>query len=224
MNSEDLIADSQDAWELLSGLQVLRAHIWVGVVGRPSAGISIVLAVERQQGWLLLDALRDDDALSVDDALYFDTQVEGRRLRFECRLARIAQLDDGPAYLVTDPQLVLDQQRRASYRVRLPANGLPRAAVIDLAGVARPARVLDMSRGGLGLRVDSDSRFVPGAEVNLHVSLADFDFATDAEVRHVTRSEDGFRIGLQLLIGDPILDQKLGQAVNRMQRKVLRGR
>lgn len=222
--SERPAAEPQEVWELLAGLQVLRANLWLGVVGGPPAGISVVLSVDRQQNWILLDALRDNDTLRPGDEMYFDTQVEGRRLRFECQLARIATLDDGPAYVATDPYLVVDQQRRATYRVRLPANGLPRAALIPAVGTPHPARVIDVSREGLGARVAADVRVIPGTTVNLHVSLPDFDFASDAEVRHVSRSGEGIRIGLQLRFGDPGLEHKLGQAVNRLQRRVLRGR
>lgn len=222
--SEGLDVERQEVWELLYGLQVLRANLWVGVVGHPPAGISVMLSADRQQNWALIDALRDNNSLQPGDELYFDTQVEGRRLRFECQLARIAALDDGPAYVVTDPYLVVDQQRRASYRVRLPANGLPRAALIGPGGQPHPARVLDVSREGLGARVSTDVRVIAGTTVNLHVSLPDFDFASDAEVRHVSRSGEGIRIGLQLRFGDPAFEHKLGQAVNRLQRRVLRGR
>lgn len=222
--SEAAFAETQEVWELLAGLRVLRAHLWVGAIGRPSAGISVLLSTNADRNEALLDTLRDSEALQAGDELYFDTQVEGRRLRFECRLDSIAQLEDGPAYRITDPMLVVDQQRRAAYRVRLPATELPRAALLDASGTPLPARVLDVSRDGLGLRVSQGAHFVAGTQINLHVTLPDFDFAADAEVRHVSRNSEGTRLGLQLKLGDAQIEQRLGQAVNRLQRRVLRGR
>jgi c-di-GMP-binding flagellar brake protein YcgR len=213
-----------EIWDLLAGLSMLRAQLWLGVIGQASAGLSVLLAVRPEQGWMLIDCLRDSTALKAGDAMYFDTQVEGRRLRFECRLERIAELDDGPAYLVVEPRLVLDQQRRVAYRVRVPENQPLRAAIVDPEGEVRPARVLDLSHMGCAARVELHAPVDAGAAVQCLLRVGEFHLTTEAQVRHVRPTPTGARLGLEFRPTTPVVEQQLAQAVSRLQRQLLRGR
>ncbi|HKY93572.1 MAG TPA: PilZ domain-containing protein [Nevskiaceae bacterium] len=211
-------------WDVLAGLHLLRAHLWLGVTGKPPAGVTVLISVSAREGWFLLDALRDDDALKAGDAVYFDTQVEGRRLRIECRILRMVALDDGPAYVAAEPRIVVDQQRRASYRVRLPTTTLLRAAITDPRGTVTPARLVDLSQSGCGARMSSELAAAPGDAVHVRVSLDDFDLSTPARVAHLETGGSGTHIGLEFSIDEQAARERLAQSVFRLQRQILRDR
>lgn len=211
-------------WDLLAGLHLLRANLWLGVNGKSPAGVTVLLSVSPLEGWFLLDALRDDDAIQAGDHVYFDTQVEGRRLRIECRILRIVALDDGPAYIAAEPRVVLDQQRRASYRVRLPVNALLRASITDPRGAMAPARVVDLSQNGCGARLSNGLSAAPGDAVHVRVSLADFDLSTPATVCHLQPAGSATHVGLQFAINEDAARERLAQSVFRLQRQFLRER
>ncbi len=217
------LADPRECWSLLSALQMLRAHLWIGRVGDPSMGLSVIVAVDPDRNYFLIDALREADRLTPGTALYFDTQVEGRRLRFECQLAEIVGLDGGPAYRALEPRLVLDQQRRNAYRVRVPET-LRLPAALSSGSVRAPARMLDLSTQGCSTRVESALYISRGDALHVQFKLGEFDLACAATVRHVQRLGGAARIGMEFELhsrGDaPTLDQ----AVARLQREILRRR
>jgi c-di-GMP-binding flagellar brake protein YcgR len=217
-------ASSLQIWDVLAGLHLLRAHLWLGVNGKPAAGVTVVISVSAREGWFLLDALRDDDALKPGDPVYFDTQVEGRRLRIECRILRMVALEDGPAYVAAEPRIVLDQQRRSSYRVRLPTGSLLRAAITDARGTTTPARLVDLSQTGCGARMSSELAAAPGDAVYVRVTLADFDLSTTAHVRHLETGSSTTHVGLEFAIDEQSARERLAQSVFRLQRQLLRDR
>lgn len=215
--------DTRECWELLAALHALRAHVWLGEVGQPSLGLSVILSVDTAQGHFLVDALRGDEALQAGTNLYFDTQVEGRRLRFECLLSNRLALDDGPAYLLSAPRIVLDQQRRSAYRVRVPAT-LRMPAAINEHGRMLPARLLDLSVQGCSARVESAISLSSGDSVRMHLKLSDLNLACTATVRHVERVPGAARLGMEFELDQPADAAALDQAVAKLQREILRRR
>ncbi len=218
-----------DPWEILAGLRALRANLWLGVVGEPAAGVSVILSVLPGEGAFVIDALRSEEgshgALRVGQALYFDTQVEGRRLRLECRLRQVVTLADGGAYLCDQPRVVVDLQRRAAYRVRLGNQAAVRAAILDGDGINVSARVVDLSESGCGASVFAPFPSPAGSLVRVRVDLPELELSSLAEVRHVLPSPSGgTRVGLQFSIQDALAQHRLAQAVTRLQRQVLRER
>lgn len=220
-----LVADAGgEVWDLLAGLALLRAQLWLGVIDQDRAGLSVILAVKPERGWLLLDVLREDVELRAGDALVFDTQVEGRRLRFECLLDRVAALEDGPAYVATAPRLLLDQQRRVAYRVRAAdARGL-RAAIVDPDGQVKPARLMDLSHLGCAARIELASPPLVGAGVQCLLRLDELQLTTEAEVRNARPLAGGLRLGLEFKPPTPAIEQQLAQLLSRLQRQLLRAR
>lgn len=218
--TEDL---GRECWELLGALHLLRAHLWLGLQLQPSHGPTVLLSVDPHAGSLLLDALRDPPAMTPGDLLYFDTQVEGRRLRFECVLDRILPLNNGLAYRMTSPRLVFDQQRRHVYRVRVPAT-LRMPAAIQAGGRRTPARVLDLSTRGCSTRVESALDLSQGDEVKVTLHIGDTELHCAAHIRNVQRLPGAARLGLEFEL-DPSADtHTLDTTVARLQREILRRR
>lgn len=214
---------ARECWDLLAALHLLHAHIWLGRRDEPTAGLTVILAVDHAQGTLLIDALRDARDLEPGAALYFDTQVEGRRLRFECRLEQIVMLDDGAAYRLVDPRVVLDQQRRNRYRVRLPPT-LRLPAAVSGAGKLTQARVLDLSTRGCRTELDTASELERGDAVRLSIRLSGTDLTCNAHVRHVQRLPGAVKLGVEFEVPTQADAHLLEQAVARLQREILRRR
>lgn len=219
----DASAHAHECWDLLAALQMLRAQLWLGAVGASSAGLSVILALHPQDGSLTIDALRQAEALGEGEPVYFDTQVEGRRLRFDARLDRLVQHDGAPAYRLRDVRLVLDQQRRSAYRVRVPPNVRIPAALGE-PGQQVPARLLDLSTRGCATRVESAANLEPGDPVRVHLRLTPADLHCDAWVRNVQRTHGAYRIGIEFEIDPRVDGAALDQAVARLQREILRRR
>ena len=215
--------DLRECWELLGALHLLRAHLWVGVAGQPTAGLSVIVAVDHERGRFLIDALRDVDALGPRGPVYFDTQVEGRRLRFACHLEQVVLVDNSPAYQLCDPQLVLDQQRRHSYRVRLPVS-LRLPVALEEPGKRVSARLLDLSTRGCSTRVEPSIDLGPGDHIKINMRLAPMDFSCAAVVRNVQCLGGASRIGLEFDLEPGVDGQAMEHAVARLQRDILRRR
>ena len=215
--------DLRECWELLGALHLLRAHIWVGIAGQPSAGLSVILSVDQERGRFVIDALRDVDALGRRGPVYFDTQVEGRRLRFACQLEQVLLVDNSPAYQLSAPQLVLDQQRRSSYRVRIPLN-LRLPAALEEMGTRMPARLLDLSTRGCSTRLESSLAVEAGDRLKINLRLAPLDFTCAAVVRNVQRLGGASRIGMEFDLDASADGPAMEHAVARLQRDILRRR
>lgn len=215
--------DPRDCWGVLAALQLLRAHIWIGRMGEPSLGLSVIVTVETERQSFLIDALREPDDLVPGSDLYFDTQVEGRRLRFECKLREVVELDGGPAYRAVEPRLVLDQQRRNAYRVRVP-DTLRLPAALSAGSSRAPARMLDLSTRGCSTRVESSLPVDRGDALQVQFKLGEFDLSCTATVRHVQRLTGAARIGMEFDLTAKSDAPTLDQAVARLQREILRRR
>lgn len=215
--------DAREVWELLAALRALRAHIWLGYSGEPALGLSVIIAVDSTDGYFLIDALREHSLLQEGASLYFDTQVEGRRLRFECRLAEHLNLEDGPAYRLDQPRLVLDQQRRSAYRVRVPAS-LRVPAAVDEHGNMLQARLLDLSAQGCSVRIESPLDLSSGEAVRMHLRLNELNLACTAIVRHVQRLPGAARLGMAFDLEQSADAAALHQVVAKLQREILRRR
>ena len=216
-------SNAQRCWDLLAALHMLRAHLWIGTLGEPSLGLSVIVSLDAERGTFLIDSLREADTLVAGTGLYFDTQVEGRRLRFECQLVQIVDIEGGPAYLAADPRLVLDQQRRNAYRVRVPAS-LPLPAAIHSGAQQTSVKVLDLSTRGCSTRVDSLLPLDRGDTVRVELKLGETDLACSATVRHIQRIPGAARIGMEFDLNAQPDAHVLDQAVARLQREILRRR
>lgn len=221
----------RECWSMLAALQMLRAHLWIGRVGEPTKGLTVILATDTEhQSGFLIDALRESGDYAPGTALYFDTQVEGRRLRFECELAEVVAFDGGLAYRAIDPRIVLDQQRRNAYRVRVPAS-LRVPATLSAPSFKSPGRVLDLSTRGCSTRVESPVPFARGEPLRVQFRLGELDVSCAATVRHVESSAGTTRIGMEFeLVATGSTSSartdmpSLEQAVARLQREILRRR
>lgn len=209
--------------DLLAALLALRTHLWFGCEAGRTSGVTVILALDRERGQLVVDALRDGARWPAGDVVWLEAQVDGRRLRFEARLDAHVTHDGRPACRLTEPRLVLDLQRRSSYRVRVPAS-LRLPAALRRGSQVMPARVMDVSTRGCNTRVDTADSLDPGDALRVELLLAGMDLACSATIRHVERLAGATRVGMEFELPPQTDLHAIEQAVARLQREILRRR
>jgi c-di-GMP-binding flagellar brake protein YcgR len=222
---DDEALDQQKCWELLAALQVLHTTVAMRSSKGAAIGAGMVLAVDQERGVLLLDMpSKVRQPVEANELLRLESQIEGRRLVFTCRVQRTVQLPDGPAMLADQPILRVDKQRRAAYRVHLPAAQLLQVAIDGGDGKALQARVVDLSILGFGARVELPLTLDEGIAVRCRISLPDLDLDAEATVKHRVREAGVTRLGMQFKDLTPAMEQTLNRAVLKLERMILRNR
>lgn len=211
------------AWDLLFALRTLRTPVMLSSVSLGALGLSVILDVDLSARGLLLDGLRGDPDLVVDDTLSLEACIDGRQLRFDGRFAGCEHKGGHATYLLAGPHLRFDRQRRQSYRVRLP---LHRRHPLRLATAERAwsGRLLDVSCNGCGVGVEGAVDLSPGQPVDVAFGWSDLRVRCKAVVCHVARQGQQTRLGLALYLEDELPRRSIEQAVLNLQRDLLRQR
>ena len=224
-DDEQIAADQRKCWELLAALQALHTAVAMRNSKGKGLGTGMVLAVDTERGVVLLDVpSKTVPEMEPNELLRLEAQIEGRRLVFTCHVQRIVQLPDGPAFLANQPLLLIDKQRRAAYRVHLPAAQLLQAAIDSGDGKGLNAHVVDISVLGCGARLKFPPAFEEGVVVRCRISLPELDLNAEALVRHKVREPNATRLGLQFKDLTPAMEQTLARAVVKLERMILRAR
>ena len=118
--------------------------------------VTAVLGVDLAAGYVILDYGADEAAMQRllrAERLRFATQLDHVRVSFQAGAAVAATYEDGPAFVVAIPDVVMRMQRRDAYRLKIPL-GRPLMCSIpaqDAGGRATSVRVRDICVGGVGL-------------------------------------------------------------------------
>jgi len=213
-------APARDVWELLAELHVRGVTVSLRTgQGQPN-GASRVLAVDEKRGLLLLEGLSEGAAgVVAGDALHLESDLDDRRLGFDCKVSDVVNLPEGIAYLAGAPVLHWDISRRSSERTHLQPSMLLEAAISqrDSGKASAPVQVLDLSKGGFGVQSQSALDMPKGAHVHCVLALPDVKVFLEATVRHTQVGNEGVRIGLQFSDVTPILEAELQQAMQQIQ-------
>lgn len=161
-------------------------------------GEFVTVALDVGESFLVLDAAQDPslNRLLRAGGLTARGRLDGVDVHFELGSADLCELRGLPALRFELPVRAHKLQRRESFRVRAPI-AKPMECSVDQGGGARVvATVVDISLGGLCLRVPANGFFKAGG---LHkdclVEIPGFGaLKFDMEVRHMQLCED-FRLG-----------------------------
>jgi hypothetical protein len=94
--------------------------------------------------------------------------------------------------------------------------GLEAELEIELENERVPARGVDVSPGGLGVRVPAEFGFLTGRKLRVHFRFSDQIIQVPAEVRSAVMRDEGetVRLGLQFLRYSPELEERLLSLIN----------
>jgi c-di-GMP-binding flagellar brake protein YcgR len=213
-----------DPWDLITAIKSLRLAVSVSCSQRQVSGLSLLTYVDRSRGTVGADTLAGFAVIEAGDAVTLEAHVEGRQLVFSAQVAALEVREGNPGYRLEQLQLLIDEQRRASYRVRIPKGVRVRAALHSEAGEALEGEVLDISNQGFGAELPIPLEIADGITVRCQLTLPDLDLAAEAIVRHYRVSAESTRLGLQFGDLSPAVESALSRAVTQLQRLMLRRR
>jgi len=213
-----------DPWDLITAIKSLRLALSLSCPQRQVSGLSLLTYVDRARGVVGADTLAGSAIIEAGDAVTLEAHVEGRQLVFSAQVAALETREGSASYRLDQLQLLVDEQRRASYRVRIPKGVKVRAALHGEGGEALQGEVLDISNQGFGAEVPIPLDIEDGITVRCYLALPDLNLAAEATVRHYRVNAETTRLGLQFADLSPAVESALSRAVTQLQRLMLRRR
>ena len=216
----------EHVWHVLAGLNAQRATVLLRDRAGTVHGTSLVLGIDSPQRQFLLDAHEQaSNEIPVGEPLWLEARVEGRRIEFTCQIRGRRELPDGPAWLAADPVLLLDEQRRSVYRLRI-SDDHPAQARLVHEDAPRPvaAQVIDLSRSGVGVQLARMAAVDRGTRITCMLKIIDLQLEVDSIVRYRSFDKAGTRLGLEFTDMSAAQEAALNRAVFRLERQILRER
>ncbi len=215
---------------LLRRLKDSHNLLSVRVEGSERYFTSMLLEVDSQEGYILLDQISDRKGheLAVEHGrLRAFCQCHGVDLNFEARIRAVRDEQGLIVYRAPLPEWVNYLQRRADFRVRVAMNSglVTRMELED--GQSLEARLHDLSMGGAGLVLETRLDFRTGFLIPRLVIRREKEketlLDTPCEVRFQLDRDNGQkRIGLRFVDPDPEQKRKLRKLVTQLEREMLR--
>ena len=213
-------------WHVLASLNAQRATLLLRDNAGNVHGTSLVLGIDRQQSQFLLDAHEQSSTeLPTGEPIWLEARIEGRRIELNCRIRGRRELADGPAWVATDAELLLDEQRRSIYRLRISGEH-PAKATLMHEDAPKPvaAQIIDISRSGVGVQLPRVAAVDRDARITCMLRIAELQLDVDALVRYRRFDKDGTRLGLEFFELTAAQEAALNRAVFRLERQILRER
>jgi c-di-GMP-binding flagellar brake protein YcgR len=213
-------------WQVLSGLNGLRTVVLLRDRSGTVHGTSLVLGIDQLQRQFLLDAHEQTkNEFPVGEPLWLEARVEGRRIELTCQILGRRELADGPAWVATVPELLLDEQRRTIYRLRISDDHPAQARLVhEDAPRPVPAQIIDLSRGGVGVQLGRMAAVERGTRITCMLRIVDLQLEVESIVRYRHFDKAGTRLGMEFCDMSPAQEAALNRAVFRLERQLLRER
>ena len=227
------LTDPDDIHRVLNALLISRSLITVALPGTRLLSASMVIAIERDSNYWLIDALSEPEIqreLANGQRLIVRAAYGGIQVSCDAQLQAINASDTGPLLQLSLPSKVLHRQRRAAYRADIAAQDRP---VVSLQSSKRGAPlegvVFDISAEGAGVLFD---RFVrppiePGELFTcpqIHPELPEQTWTLIAKHPQYDRQTDKYRCGFSFRGLTAADTKRLGQWVLGVQRAQRVGR
>ncbi len=213
-------------WQVLAGLNAQRSTVLLRDRAGTVHGTSLVLGIDRLQQQFLLDAHEQtDNEFPIGEPLWLEARVEGRRIELSCQIRGRRELPDGPAWIATDARLLLDEQRRTVYRLRISEDHPAQARLVhEDAPRPVPAQIIDLSRNGVGLQLARMAAVDRGTRITCMLKIIDLQLEVESIVRYRSFDKTGTRLGLEFSDMSAAQEAALNRAVFRLERQILRER
>lgn len=191
---------------------------------------STVLDVDPAKKLMMFDELNPQaghEKLLQTKYMHVTARLEGISARFRVTLKK-AQLDKSPAIYVTPlPDKIIYEQRRASFRVRVPLSmEIPVTLYLGNSGQTYSGTLMDVSSNGVGAYIEKSAPFdQPNQEVSCRIVLPDGTFiAGEMEMRFLKMDEkrDQWQIGGQFVNLTGPQNQAVNRFVMGLQRAIIK--
>lgn len=222
--SGTLLRSSAGIESMLHRLRLHHSLLSVRVEGAQRWHSTMIVAVDPQKNSLDLDALhpapRHD--LATGTPLLVRGRVDSGDLRFRCKVVGNANVDGNAALKATLPEEIFVFERRGAFRLNLPAFLKLPPSRIGRQQPEHDARLVDISHTGAGALVPRTVEPAIDDSLRVRIQLPGAVIEADAEVRSITPISTGIRVGLQLggLRGHD--EAHLTQAINSLERQLIR--
>lgn len=214
---------------LLRRLRDTHTLLTVAIPGSERQFNSMVLDVNAEQGYLLLDELNNPQGhqlLAETGRLRAHGRCQGVQLNFACTVKVARARDGGIVYQAPLPEYIVYLQRRAAFRVPVGLGlGMELHLPVPDAGVVH-AQPCDISIMGVGARTDDPGVLEPELvlpDCTLH--LPDHELINlTLEIRYVQPDThpDQYRFGARFVELEPRQKTQLRRVVTHMEREMLR--
>jgi c-di-GMP-binding flagellar brake protein YcgR len=213
-------------WHVLAGLNGQRSTLLLRDKAGTVHGTSLVLGIDSPQREFLLDAHEQTSTeLPLGEPVWLEARVEGRRVEFSCEIRGRRDLADGPAWVASDPKLLLDEQRRSIYRLKISGDHPAKANLVhDDAPRPVAAQLVDISRGGVGVQLSRMAAVDRDTHITCMLRIGELQLDVDSVVRYRRFDKHGTRLGLQFCDLTPAKEAVLNRAVITLERQILRER
>lgn len=222
--SGTLLRSSAGIESLLHRLRLHHSLVSVRVEGTQRWHSSMVVALDPQKGCLDLDALHPGPRhdLVAGAQLLVRGRVDSGDLRFRCKVVGTAKLGGESTLKATLPEEIFVFERRGAFRLNLPTFlNLPPSRI----GREQPehdAHLVDISHTGAGALVPRTVEPAIEDSLRVRIQLPGTVIEADAQVRSITPISTGVRVGLQLGSLRSQDQTHLTQAINSLERQLIR--
>lgn len=222
--SGTLLRSTAGIESLLHRLRLHRSLLSVRAEGSQRWHTSMVVAVDPQARKFDLDELHPAprQPLRAGTALLVRGRVDGGDLRFRCSVVGNARVGDAPTLRAALPEEIFVFERRGAFRLNLPAFLNLSPSRVGRGQPEHDARLVDISHTGAGALVPGTVEPAVDDTLRVRIQLPGTVIEADAAVRSVTPGNSGIRVGLQLggLRGQD--EAHLAQAINGLERQLIR--
>ena len=190
--------------------------------------LSVVLAVDGDNGDMLFDALQPNPVLPLllGESLKCRSQLDGAEVYFEASVSGSEDFESQPALRMRLPAQVRVRERRAVHRLSVPATTRRPQAVAAVGDNKLVLQVVDLSLHGAGATTSRTAAAASGVAVGdvieIDLELPGAQILALAEVRTRAVHGDKLRLGLRFTELEPRELDRLAAAVLRLERQLIR--
>jgi c-di-GMP-binding flagellar brake protein YcgR len=216
----------EHVWHVLVSLNAQRSTVLLRDRAGSVHGTSLVLGIDKLQHQFLLDAHEQtSNEFPLGEPLWLEARVEGRRIELTCQILDRRELPDGPAWVANGPELLLDEQRRTVYRLRISDEHPAQARLVhEDAPRPVPAQIIDLSRSGVGVQLGRMAAVDRGTHITCMLRIVDLQLEVESIVRYRHFDKAGTRLGMEFCDMSAAQEAALNRAVFRLERQLLRER
>ena len=221
--SGESIREPRAVEKLLNRLIKERRQLAIWCPAKNISHASLLVGLKPSQG-IYVDAPPKsvNDAYRQGDRLVVRSMLDGTELRFQSVFQLHSQYEQHPALLCAWPEEIDHHERRRAFRVRAKGGD----TAVELVGdddLRLPARLLDLSLGGLGALISQTAHLLPDEVLDCVLELRGQRLQTKVSVQSF-QAVDGtafWRVGARFLELNPEQERLLGRLVIELQQQAI---